>query len=353
MHGEDRLAGREGQGGADGGARGVPAHVGERFLRDAHDGRLGVGGQRPRRTGDRERRAAVVLCSVLVHEPAQAVGQGTLVAAQRGDGRARVGEPVGGERARPPHGRAGAVGVVALELRLGQLELDRERRERVGEHVVDLACDPHALGQRRGARLLLAGALALGEAQLGLLDPQHVLAPGQAGHEPRGRDDERQRDQRPRVGDRGGDRERRRRGGGHHQGRPECELLPGDRGGQQREERGERVGAAGEPAADAHGEQRGQRGAPERPRQPSAGGEREAGQEAHAGAGRRALCDREQQNHERAEPDGPRVRQVVDHRCGDSTPPPAARHRLSGWRAGGAPPPEIARRADDPVSPRP
>ena len=42
------------------------------------------------------------------------------------------------------------------------LELDRRTRQRVGEHVVQLAGDPAALGQRRRAGLLVAGVLKLG-----------------------------------------------------------------------------------------------------------------------------------------------------------------------------------------------
>ena len=49
---------------------------------------------------------------------------------------------------------------------------------------MDLARDPHALGERRGARLLLARPLRLGEQQLGLLGAQDVLPAGQARDEP-------------------------------------------------------------------------------------------------------------------------------------------------------------------------
>ena len=49
------------------------------------------------------------------------------------------------------------------------LELDRGARERVREHVVQLAGDPAALGDRRRAGLLIARVLKLGEQQLGLV----------------------------------------------------------------------------------------------------------------------------------------------------------------------------------------
>ena len=51
----------------------------------------------------------------------------------------------------------------------GALELDRGAGERVREHVVQLAGDPAALGDRRRAGLLISRVLKLGEQDLGLV----------------------------------------------------------------------------------------------------------------------------------------------------------------------------------------
>ena len=79
------------------------------------------------------------------------------------------------------------------------LELDRGAGERVGEHVVQLAGDPSALGDRRRASLLIARILELRQQHLGL-----VLA--FAGLLEELRDDaEQDRHQRPGRDRRGGD----------------------------------------------------------------------------------------------------------------------------------------------------
>ena len=51
----------------------------------------------------------------------------------------------------------------------GPLELDRGARERVREHVVQLAGDPATLGYRRRASLLIARVLELRQQHLGLV----------------------------------------------------------------------------------------------------------------------------------------------------------------------------------------
>ena len=90
------------------------------------------------------------------------------------------------------------VHVVALdEQRLGHLELDRERGQRVREHIVHLARDAHALVQSRRARLLLARALRLRQEQLRLLGAQHVLMPRETGDEARRRHRDGERHARP------------------------------------------------------------------------------------------------------------------------------------------------------------
>src|SRR3954471_18376103 len=71
------------------------------------------------------------------------------------------------------------------------VEADRERRERMCEHVVDLARDSHPLVERGGARLLLLRALRLGEQEFGLLDARDVLPWGETSDESGRRDDER------------------------------------------------------------------------------------------------------------------------------------------------------------------
>ncbi len=92
---------------------------------------------------------------------------GQLVAAERSDRLAGAGEAVA-------HQLAGALDrrvqrwlrVLALGQLARRLELDRRARQRMREHVVQLARDPVALGDRRRARLLLAGVLELCEEQL-------------------------------------------------------------------------------------------------------------------------------------------------------------------------------------------
>ena len=92
------------------------------------------------------------------------------VAAQGADGLAGVGEPgldeLAGAVDRVAQTRRGvfAVGELARPL-----QLDRGAGERVREHVVQLAGDPAALGDRRRAGLLIARVLELGQQQLGLV----------------------------------------------------------------------------------------------------------------------------------------------------------------------------------------
>jgi len=61
------------------------------------------------------------------------------------------------------------VGVLAVGELPRPLQLDRSARERVREHVVQLARDPAALGDRRRTGLLISRVLELGEQDLGLV----------------------------------------------------------------------------------------------------------------------------------------------------------------------------------------
>ena len=93
---------------------------------------------------------------------------GSSLAAERADRLPGVGETVANQLAgavdRRTHLRAR---LLALGQLARPLQLDRRPGERVGEHVVQLARDPAALGDCRRPQLLLARVLELGEQQLG------------------------------------------------------------------------------------------------------------------------------------------------------------------------------------------
>ncbi len=102
------------------------------------------------------------------HERLELRNAGELLAAERADRLAGVGETVA-------HQFAGAVDrgthLRACLFALGELarplQLDRRAREGVGEHVVQLAGDPAALRDSRRLQLLLSCVLELGKQQLG------------------------------------------------------------------------------------------------------------------------------------------------------------------------------------------
>jgi hypothetical protein len=77
-------------------------------------------------------------------------GPGHLVAAQRADRGARLVEAVGREVVRALDRRDDlGVGVAVAREQPRALELQRQRRQGVREHVVHVAREPAALGQRR------------------------------------------------------------------------------------------------------------------------------------------------------------------------------------------------------------
>ena len=184
----------EGEGDGDARALGVLADVRQRLLRDASAGEVGVRRQRSRHPLERVVRGCVVVAAVVVDEQRDERGERLRVAAQRGHGLARLVDPLDDQPLRPLDLCERSGGVVLLgEQRLRDLELHRERGERVGEHVVDLARKPHALVERGGARPLLLRPLRLRQQQLRLLDTFALLAPREPGEEPDGGDGNGQR----------------------------------------------------------------------------------------------------------------------------------------------------------------
>ena len=119
--------------------------------------------------------------AVLLEEAVEELGQRRDVAAEGGDGTACLGQTV--------HGQAACAVQVGLDLRgvgavgeqgLGDLELDGEGPEGVGEQVVDLAGDPCPLIEGGGPGLLVAGALGLGQQLTRLFGSCQVLTPIQS-----------------------------------------------------------------------------------------------------------------------------------------------------------------------------
>jgi hypothetical protein len=149
-------------------ARRVAQRVRERLLRGAVERKARVGGQRPRLALDLQVHVEV--------EPAEAGDESrelvdrSRVAPQRADRAPGIGEALPRElhRAReslPDGGR----GTVAAGEQPRALELDRPCRQRVGKHVVQLARDAAALGDRGGVRLGVAGVLEPREEHLDLV----------------------------------------------------------------------------------------------------------------------------------------------------------------------------------------
>ena len=150
------------------GAGCVAGDVGERLLRAAVEREARLRRERARAALDRQRHVRVRVVSESRDERLELRDAGELLAAERADGLPSVGEAVADEL-------AGAldrgVELRARLLALGELaralQLDRRPGERVGEHVVQLGCDPSALRDCRRLELLLARVLELGEQQLG------------------------------------------------------------------------------------------------------------------------------------------------------------------------------------------
>src|SRR5436190_17435784 len=121
------------------------------------------------------------------------------------------------------------------------VEADRERRERMREHVVDLTRDSHPLVERGGARLLLLRALHLGEQEFGLLDARDVLPWREPSDESGRRDDERRDQHETGPRDDRADEQRRERASGDERREPERESLRGGGNSYQgKPERGHR-----------------------------------------------------------------------------------------------------------------
>ena len=85
-------------------------------------------------------------------------------------------------RARSSTARA-VVGRAGREHGIQRVELEHQRTQTVGQDVVDLPGRVGPLGQRGGAGVLLPGPFGVGQAQLRLLGPQHVLLPAGGGEE--------------------------------------------------------------------------------------------------------------------------------------------------------------------------
>jgi hypothetical protein len=205
----------------------VAEHVGERLLGGAVERQAGLGGQLARRARDDQAR----LPGGGVDELLEALRPRQLVAAQGGDGVARLGQPVGGQ----PVGVLDGVDDLGIRVTVarqqaGALELQREGGERVGEHVVHVARDAPALGQRHRLRVRGARLAQLVDQLLGLLP-----ALGQPHDEPH---DEEPGDDRDGDGDdglrralgaeAGGDRDADHREGAHGERGAQLEAQRGD-----------------------------------------------------------------------------------------------------------------------------
>ncbi len=128
----------------------------------------GLGAERQRLAGDHELAGHAGVGPERVGQRRQPVGAEQLVAAQRADRAARLVQAAGGEVVcaleRTDHLGVG-VAVAGDEPRA--LELQRERGQRVGEHVVHVAGDAAALGLGRRLGLGLLGLAQLLDELLG------------------------------------------------------------------------------------------------------------------------------------------------------------------------------------------
>ena len=171
--------------------------------------------------------------AVLRQQATERVGQRHRCTAKRGDRAARFGQPVAGQSPGAPHlDQAPSEVATLVQQHFGGFERDRERRQRVGEHVVHLSRDPQALVERRGAGALLAAALLLRQQPLGDVGTIGEFAPGEPRGERSGHDQRRERDggrRARRVGE-----QRRGRDRGHAERDAQREAL---RGGARRDGR--------------------------------------------------------------------------------------------------------------------
>ena len=135
----------------------------------------------------------------------------------------RTSSPARSIAARTPRARVLALGELARAL-----QLDRRTGERVGEHVVQLACDPATLRNRRRPQLLLACILELGKQQLGRVLARTRLL-DEEGDQPEQRAQKRRREHRRRrtAGKRLGEHEPRRHADRQHDSQPQRQARDG------------------------------------------------------------------------------------------------------------------------------
>ena len=177
----------------------VPRDVRQRFLRAAVQREARIGRERPGLALDPQR-------DVEIHVGLVALDQRRKLRPRVGSASPRSAPTAWRALARPALTSSLARSIASLRPRRGvlavgelarPLQLDRGARQRVREHVVQLARDPAALGDRRRARLLIARVLKLGEQQLGpvlaLARPLEELRddPQQHRHQHLGRDSRR------------------------------------------------------------------------------------------------------------------------------------------------------------------
>jgi hypothetical protein len=194
------------------------------------------------------------------------------VAAERRDRRPRLVEPRGGVAVSAlDRSDDSGIGVAISGQQPRRLELDRERRQRVGEHVVQITRDPAALGERRrlgprGARpLLLLNQLPRlllmplaqahqvpdheheSEGDVGPDEDEHRLARADGDQHVDRRDDRDDDRERPAAGK--PDRGARHRGVGAEDGRP-GRLDEHEQEGSEAQSEGERADASHTPRVE-------------------------------------------------------------------------------------------------------
>ena len=261
--------------------RGVAAHVRQRLLGGAVDGKSRVGRELARRPLDLDGHRQAALLPKRVREHADPLGSRQLIAARGGDRSACILQPAGGDVVSlVQRARDVLVGAPVAREQARALELQRQRREGVREHVVQLAREPAALS---GARLR--------GPRLG----QHVALLAQLAHQSQQQEDQdsadRQR-QRPAVPrDQGGGEERDQRAG---ERQSPAQALEPQRGHDRDEDRRRRPDAV----RLHHGERRRRRRhGEERSDAPSRGQVRSLWLGAHGGRDER---DRRRQDHRAA-----------------------------------------------------
>ena len=161
------------------GAR-VLADIRERLLGRPEERQTRVGVELVAVAGDRDRRRDARVALELGHERREALGPGELLVTQRRNCATRLLDPAAGEAVRTLEGLDELGVVVGRGAQSRTLELEREPRERVREHVVHFTREALALAEHGGPRLRFASLLELAQKALGLL-----LAFGESPGEPR------------------------------------------------------------------------------------------------------------------------------------------------------------------------